>query len=117
MKSFYYAFRGLLLLVRSQKNARIHLFFFLLAMFGGFLFEINALEWALILLCSGLVIAVEAVNTALEKLADSVHPDHHSGIGESKDIAAAAVLITAIAALSVGLIIFVPKLVSWTIPN
>lgn len=117
MKSFYHAFRGLLLLIRSQKNARIHLFFFLLAMCGGFLFEINALEWALIFLCSGLVIAVEAVNTALEKLADSVHPDHHSGIGESKDIAAAAVLITAIAALSVGLIIFVPKLVSWTIPN
>ncbi len=117
MKSFYYAFRGLLLLVRSQKNVRIHLLFFLLAMCGGFLFEINALEWALILLCSGLVIATEAVNTALEKLADSIHPDHHAGIGESKDIAAAAVLITAIAALSVGLIIFVPKLVSWTLPN
>lgn len=117
MRSFYYAFKGLLLLFRSQKNARIHLFFFSLAICSGFLFKITALEWALILICSGLVMAAEAVNTALERLADSVHPDHHVGIGESKDIAASAVLITAIAALSVGLIIFVPKLVSWTLPN
>ena len=117
MKSFYHAFRGLFLLFRSQKNARIHLFFFLLAMCCGFLFKITAIEWSIILLCSGLVMATEAVNTALERLADSVHPDHHTGIGESKDIAAAAVLITAIAALSVGLIIFVPKLVSWTLSN
>ena len=117
MRSFYYAFRGLFLLFRSQRNARIHLFFFLLAMLCGFLFGITILEWCLILLCSGLVMTAEAVNTALERLADSVHPGHHIGIGESKDIAAAAVLITAIAALSVGLIIFVPKLVSWTLPN
>ncbi|MDA7650129.1 diacylglycerol kinase family protein [Verrucomicrobiales bacterium] len=117
MRSFYYAFRGLFLFFRSQRNARIHLFFFLLAMLCGFLFGITILEWCLILLCSGLVMTAEAVNTALERLADSVHPDHHTGIGGSKDIAAAAVLITAIAALSVGLIIFVPKLVSWTLPN
>ena len=117
MRSFYYAFRGLLILFRSQKNARIHLFFFLLAICCGFLFKITAIEWSIILLCSSLVIAAEAVNTALERLADSVHPDHHVGIGESKDIAASAVLITAIAALSVGLIIFVPKLISWTVPN
>jgi len=117
MRSFYYAFRGLLLLFRSQKNARIHLFFFFLAICSGFLFKITALEWSLILICSGLVIAAEAVNTALERFADTVHPDHHAGIGESKDIAASAVLITAIAAFSVGLIIFIPKLVSWTIPN
>lgn len=117
MRSFYYAFRGLLILFRSQKNARIHLFFFLLVICGGFIFKITAFEWTLILLCSGLVIAAEAVNTALEKLADSVHPDHNAGIGESKDIAASAVLITAIAAILVGLIIFIPKLVSWTSPN
>lgn len=117
MRSFYYAFKGLLMLFRSQKNARIHLFFFLLVMCCGFLFKITAIEWSIILLCSSLVIAAEAVNTSIEKLADSVHPDHHAGIGESKDIGAAAVLITAIAALSVGLIIFVPKLVSWTLPN
>ena len=97
MRSFYYAFRGLLLLFRSQKNARIHLFFFFLAICSGFIFKSTALEWSLILICSGL--------------------DHHAGIGESKDIAASAVLITAIAAFSVGLIIFIPKLVSWTIPN
>ena len=117
MRSFYYAFRGLLILFRSQKNARIHLFFFLLAICYGFLFKINAIEWSIILLCSGLVIAAEAVNTSIERLADSVHPEHHAGIGESKDIAASAVLITAIAALILGLIIFIPKIFSWTSPN
>ena len=117
MRSFYYAFKGLLLLFGSQKNARIHLFFFLLVMCCGFLFKITAIEWSIILLCSSLVIAAEAVNTALERLADSVHPDHHVGIGESKDIAASAVLITAIAALILGLIIFIPKIFSWTSPN
>ena len=79
----------------------------------GFLFQISNSEWIMVIFCSALVIAAEAFNTALEKMADAIHPDKNDGIGNAKDLAAGSVLITAIAALIVGIIIFLPKLYSW----
>ena len=117
MKSFLCAFRGLAVLFCTQRNARVHLFFLVLAIACGFVFRISSVEWCLILLASGMVLAAEGLNTGLELLADVVHPERHPQVGRVKDMAAAAVLIAAIAAVGVGIMIFLPKLISWIAPN
>ena len=113
IKSFGHALKGLKLLFLSQRNAIIHLCLMGLAVVLGVLLKISFTEWAIIVLSSGMVIAAESFNTALEKLSDTIHPERNEGIGSAKDIAAGSVLITAIAALVVGIIIFLPKLYSW----
>ena len=113
IKSFGHALKGLKLLFLSQRNAIIHLCLMGLAVILGVLLKISFTEWAIIVLSSGMVIAAESFNTALEKLSDTIHPERNEGIGNAKDIAAGSVLITAIAALVVGIIIFIPKLYLW----
>lgn len=108
--SFRYAFQGIADLLRSQPNARIHLAAAIFAIGAGFYWHINRMEWALIILCITLVIALEAINTALEYLTDLVSPGAHPLAGKVKDVAAAAVLIAAIGAVLVGLLIFLPKM-------
>mgnify|MGYP001178899295 FL=1 len=113
IKSFGHALKGLKFLFSSQRNAVIHLLLMFCAIVMGFMFQISNSEWIMIIFCSAFVIAAEAFNTALEKMADAIHPDKHDGIGNAKDLAAGSVLIMAIAALIVGIIIFLPKLYSW----
>ena len=113
IKSFGYAFKGLWILFSTQRNAVIHLCLMGLAVILGVLLKISFTEWAIIVLSSGMVMAAESFNTALEKLSDTIHPERNKGIGSAKDIAAGSVLITAIAALVVGIIIFTPKLYLW----
>ena len=111
VRSFSCAFDGILLVVRGQRNVRIHLTFTLLVIIAGYAFGISAGEWCIIFLAIGLVLAMEALNTAVEKLVDFVSPEFHAKAGEVKDIAAGGVLITAIAAILVGLVIFIPKII------
>ncbi len=108
--SFRYAFQGLADLFRSQPNARIHLFFALLALTAGRAFHITRTEWLAIIICITLVLALEALNTAIEYLTDLVQPDYHPLAGKVKDVAAAAVLLGAFGAVTVGLVIFLPHL-------
>ncbi|MBL7775606.1 MAG: diacylglycerol kinase family protein [Saprospiraceae bacterium] len=108
--SFRYAFQGLRYLVRTQMNARIHLAAAVLATALGAWLDISRLEWLALALCTALVLALEAVNTALECLTDLVSPDPHPLAGRAKDLAAAAVLIVALGALVVGGLVFLPKL-------
>lgn len=108
--SFRYALRGLADLVRSQANARIHLAISIVVLLVGFWLGLSRMEWVAIVLCMALVLALEAVNTALEYLTDLVSPGQHPLAGKAKDVAAAAVLLAAIGAAVVGLIIFLPKL-------
>ncbi len=110
--SFKFAFQGVAELFKSQVNARIHLFFAILACLAGFILKISSIEWAIIVLCIALVIAAEAFNTALEYITDLVSPDYHPLAGKVKDVAAAAVLILAIGAAIVGGIIFLPKVLA-----
>ncbi len=109
--SFRYAFRGLADLFQSQPNARIHLFVAGTVVAGGWGLHISRLEWGALVLCMALVIALEAVNTAIEYLTDLVSPEFHPLAGKVKDVAAAAVLVGAFGAVVVGLIVFLPKLV------
>ncbi|MCB9314940.1 MAG: diacylglycerol kinase family protein [Lewinellaceae bacterium] len=108
--SFRYALRGVVDLVRSQVNAQIHLAISVGVLLAGFWLDLSRMEWVAIVLCMALVLALEAVNTALEYLTDLVSPGQHPLAGKAKDVAAAAVLLAAIGAAVVGLIIFLPKL-------
>ena len=111
--SFKYAFQGLAYLFRSQPHARFHALAATLVIGLGWWLRINRTEWCLLTLCIGSVLAAEAFNTALEELTNLVSPDYHELAGRAKDVAAAAVLLTAFAALIVGSLVFIPKLTDW----
>lgn len=109
--SFSYAFNGIWKCVQDGSNFKIHLFVALLVVIMGFSLRISVSEWMVILLCTGFVLSMEMVNTALEQLCDVVHKEYHPGIKLTKDIAAGAVLVSAIVALVCGLLIFIPKII------
>lgn len=112
LKSFPYAWRGLLFLLRSQPNARIHLLATLAVCGAGLGLGIGLGDWLWLVLAVILVWSAEAFNTALEQLADAVHPERHPGIGRAKDVAAAAVLIAALGAAVIGVLVFGPHLLT-----
>ena len=110
LKSFVYAFNGLRLLLKEEQNARIHFVASVIVILAGFYFRLNAYEWMAIIFSIGLVITVEIINTAIENIADFISPGKNENIKTIKDLSAAAVLISAIIAVSIGLIVFLPKL-------
>ena len=110
LRSFRYAFNGIRLLVTKEHNAWIHCFAAVCVIAAGFLLDISQLEWIAVVIVIGAVLAAEAVNSALETLADFVSPEYSEAIKRTKDLAAGAVLLMAIAAAIVGGIIFFPKL-------
>jgi diacylglycerol kinase len=107
-RSFGFAFKGLKTLVVTQPHARIHLVAIGVVALAGYFTRLSAVEWAVLVVCMALVLALEAVNTALELLTDLVSPEYHPLAGKAKDVAAAAVLIAAIGAIVVALLIFGP---------
>lgn len=108
-KSFTHAWRGIKIIMRTQHNAWLHVFFALLAIALGCYFCISLTEWLALILSIGLVLVAEAINTALEFDIDLTSPEYHPFARDTKDVAAGAVLIAALTALVVGLIIFLPK--------
>ena len=110
LKSFVYAFNGLRLLLKEEQNARIHFVASIIVILAGFYFRLNAYEWIAIIFSIGLVITVEIINTAIENIADFISPGKSEHIKTIKDLSAAAVLISAIVAVIIGLIVFLPKL-------
>lgn len=108
--SFKYACKGISCVAASQVNFRIHLAAAAAAVFLGFYLRISRTDWTAVLLCFALVMSAETFNSALEKLVDHVSPQYHAQAGEVKDMAAGAVLITAVMAAVVGCIIFLPGL-------
>ena len=77
---------------------------------AGFYFKISSTEWTMQILAIGLVMSIEGLNTAIEAIADFMHPEHHNKIGFIKDVAAGAVFICFIAAVIIGCIIYLPKI-------
>jgi len=110
LKSFSYALQGLAHLLRTQLNARVHLLAALLVCGAGMVVGLSRAEWLWIVVAIVLVWSAEAFNSALEQLADVLHPEQHPGIGRAKDMAAAAVLIAAGGAAVIGMLVFVPHL-------
>ena len=105
------AIKGLRISLRTERNVQLHLLAVAFAVILGFLLNISPLEWLIILLFFGLVLGLELINTAIEKLSDVVQPEKDDRIGIIKDTSAAAVLWASIMALIAGIIIFIPKLV------
>ncbi|SOU86920.1 Diacylglycerol kinase [Tenacibaculum dicentrarchi] len=105
-KSLKYAIRGMFLLLKTEHSiiSQISISFILIIM--GFYFEISRIEWIIQILLIGFVLAVEAMNTAVEKLCDFIHPDFHNRIGFIKDIAAGAVSFAAISSMIITCIIY-----------
>lgn len=108
LKSFTHALAGLSDLVRTQHNARIHLLATVVVFALAWLFDLTPLEWAVLILAIAAVWVAEALNTALEYLADACHPEQHPLIKQSKDVAAAAVLLVSFASVAVGVLVFFP---------
>jgi len=109
--SFIYAINGIKILFREEPNAKIHLFATVCVLIAGFAFRISRGEWIAVILCIGLVITLESINSAIENIADFVSPEKHDTIKKVKDLAAGVVLIGAIASAVVGMIVFLPKII------
>ncbi|MCS7035450.1 MAG: diacylglycerol kinase family protein [Saprospiraceae bacterium] len=110
VRAFRDAFRGVADVLRTQRNARFHVAAAIAVVMAGLWLRLSPLEWAAVSLCFALVMALEAVNTALEYLTDLVSPHYHPLAGRAKDAAAGAVLLGAIGAAAAGLFIFGPKI-------
>lgn len=109
------AFNGLFSFFKTERNGKKQLIIGLLVIGASFFFRISSIEWVAILLCIALVISLEMINSALEKLSDLVEPNYNLVIKSVKDISAAAVLWSAIISVIIACIIFIPKL--WTCSN
>ncbi|KAA6345924.1 Undecaprenol kinase [termite gut metagenome] len=107
-RCFKFAWKGIRIFFAEEYNARIHSILAIMVILVGFYFNITKTEWIIVIICCGLVIAAEAINTAIERLVDLVSPDYHPLAGKIKDMSAGAVLICAIVSAVVGLIIFAP---------
>ena len=108
MKSMTYAFQGAKKLITTEHSIIVQFSLGILITIAGFYFGISKAEWIFQTFAIGLVLSVEGLNTAVEKIADFIHPDYHEKIGFIKDIAAGAVFFAAMTSIAVGLIIYVP---------
>jgi undecaprenol kinase/diacylglycerol kinase (ATP) len=112
LKSLIFAFNGLKILVQEEHNSWIHIVITICVVLVGFLLHISLMEWVAVVLCIGLVIGLELINSAIENIADFVSPQKNEIIRKVKDLSAAAVLIAAICSAIVGLIVFLPKIIA-----
>lgn len=112
LKSFKYAFNGFKILFRDEHNARIHLLAAIVAIVLGWFLKISLTEWLAISIVIGLVFITEIINSCIENMADFISPEKHHQIKKIKDLAAAAVLLSAILAVVIGLLIFIPRFIS-----
>lgn len=110
LKSVGWAFKGALILLRTEASIQIQFGVAILVTIAGFYFEISTIEWIFQVAMIGLVMSIEGLNTAIEEIADFIHPKFHPSIGRVKDVAAGAVFIAAISAIIVAAIIYYPKL-------
>ena len=110
IKSIGFAVKGAYKLVTSEHSVMVQFSIMILMIFAGFYFDISREEWMLQILAFGLVLAIEGLNTAVEKIADFIHPEFHNRIGFIKDIAAGSVLFAAFSAIAVAALIYVPKI-------
>lgn len=109
LKSVGYAFKGVYLLLKTEASIKIQFIIALIMIFAGFYYNISATEWMIQILAIGLVISIEALNTAIEEITDFIHPEQNRKIGLIKDIAAGSVLIASVSVIIIGFIIFFPK--------
>lgn len=110
LKSVSYAFKGAVKLITTEHSIMVQFSIGILLTFAGFYFGITPTEWLFQTMAIGLVMSIEGLNTAVEKVADFIHPNYDERIGFIKDIAAGAVFFAAITAIIIGLIIYIPRI-------
>lgn len=108
-KSLGFALKGAIKLATTEHSVMVQSSIAVLLVIAGFYFEISREEWMFQTLAIGLVLAIEGLNTAVEKVADFIHPEFHEKIGFIKDIAAGAVFFAAMTAITIGCFIYIPK--------
>lgn len=111
IKGAKYALKGAFILLRTEASIQVQFFIASVLTIAGFYYEISATEWMFQVFSIGLIMSIEGLNTAVEEIADFIHPEFHNKIGLIKDIAAGAVFIAATAATTIGLIIYIPKII------
>ncbi len=109
IKAFGYAIKGAYILLSKEASIQVQAIIAIVVTLAGFYFEISSTEWLIQLLAIGLVMGIEGLNTAVEDIADFIHPDYHNKIGRIKDVAAGAVFISACIAVIIACIIYIPK--------
>ena len=113
LKSVRNAIHGMALMLRSQHNAWLHAFASACVLIVGALFRLTDPEWCWIILAIMAVWTAEALNTALEFLADAAKPEFHPLVKNAKDVAAGGVLISAIGSVAIGLLVLGPHLIDF----
>ncbi|MGM8213526.1 diacylglycerol kinase family protein [Virgibacillus sp. W0430] len=112
---FSFAWNGLKEVLRTEKNFQLQFILFITVLLASIYFGLSSIEWALLLLTSGIVFIAEMFNSAIERIIDYIKPEIHPMAKLIKDIAASAVLVAAIISVIVGFIIFLPKIVKFFI--
>ena len=110
IQSVKYAIEGIITLLEEEPNARIHLVVMLFVILLSIFFSITIIEWIAVIFAIGMVLTAEAFNTSIENVSNAITIEKNESIRKSKDIAAAAVLISALTAVLIGLLVFVPKI-------
>jgi diacylglycerol kinase (ATP) len=109
LKSMKFALQGAIALLKTEHSIMAQSMLAVLFTAAGFYFKINTTQWLFQILAIGLVLSTESLNTAVEKIADFIHPDYHEKIGFIKDIAAGAVFFAAMTAIAIMATIYIPK--------
>ena len=110
VKSVGFALRGALLLIRTEASIQVQVFIAIIMTAAGFFFDISNTEWIIQILTISVIMGVEGLNTAIEKMADYIQPEFDKKIGVIKDVSAGAVMFVSIAATIIGFIIYLPKI-------
>ncbi|WP_299325493.1 diacylglycerol kinase family protein [Maribacter sp. BPC-D8] len=110
IKSVGFALKGAFLLIRTEASIKIQVFIAIVMTAAGFYYDISSTEWILQIFAIAIVLGIEGMNTAVEKIADYIQPEFDVKIGFIKDISAGAVMLVSIASAIVGLIIYLPKI-------
>lgn len=110
---FAYAWNGLVELIKSEKNFKIHFIVTIIILILSLILKLTAIEWTIILLTIGSVLIAETFNTVIERIIDYVKPDIHPIAKHIKDISAGGVLIAAFISVIIGIIIYLPKIIAF----
>lgn len=105
-RSFLFAMQGFRIAWQTERNIKVMLLGLVFAVTMGLVLKIDLISWAIILLCCGVVIAAELLNTAVETVVDLVSPEYHPLAGRAKDISAGAVWALCVIVALVGIIVF-----------
>ena len=112
IKSFKYAFEGIFTGIKEEQNIKIHIAIMILVIVFGIILKISKIEWIICIALFGLVISMEMINTSIENTVDLITKEKNEQAKIAKDVAAGAVLVSAIASAIIGLMIFLPRILA-----